>query len=70
MTDIQRLDPVISLMWDSAPDGTYMARMTVSGLLSEGQAQAAMEHMRRLFCGQEQAPMDAARTADGGKANE
>ena len=50
------LDPVISLMWDKAEDGTYFARMLVSGLKSEQQAQAAMDHMQRLFCRQPQEP--------------
>lgn len=50
------LEPVITLMWDKAEDGTYFARMTVSGLRSERHAQAAMDHMQRLFCGLQQEP--------------
>ena len=48
------LEPVASLKWDGSADGTYFAQLTVSGLRSEQQAQAAVAHMRRLFCGQEQ----------------
>ncbi|MFD1839099.1 Lar family restriction alleviation protein [Paracidovorax cattleyae] len=47
----QPLAPVISLVWDKAQDGSYFAQMTVSGLASEQQAQAAVDHMQRLFCG-------------------
>jgi hypothetical protein len=50
------LEPIITLMWDKAEDGTYVARMIVSGLRSEQQAQQAMDHMQRLFCGQQQEP--------------
>lgn len=50
------LEPVASLKWDEAADGTYFAQMTVSGLRSEKQAKAAAAHMQRLFCGQEQEP--------------
>lgn len=49
------LEPVVSLGFDKAEDGTYTARLTVSGLPSEQQAQAAVGHMQHLFCGQEQA---------------
>mgnify|MGYP006347041327 CR=1 FL=1 len=51
---IDALEPVASLKWDGSADGTYFAQLTVSGLRSEQQAQAAVAHMRRLFCGQEQ----------------
>lgn len=50
------LEPVVTLVWDKSDDGTYRAVMTVSGLQTEQQAQAAVAHMRRLFCGQEQEP--------------
>ena len=50
------LEPVASLKWDEAGDGTYFAQLTVSGLRSEQQAQAAAAHMQRLFLGQEQEP--------------
>ena len=50
------LEPVVTLVWDKSDDGTYKAVMTVSGLQSEQQAQAAVAHMQRLFCGQEQEP--------------
>lgn len=55
----ETLEPVATLSWDKAEDGTYKAVMTVSGLQSEQQAKAAVAHMQRLFCGQEQEPKDA-----------
>lgn len=48
------LEPVASLKWDAAGDGTFYAQLTVSGLRSEQQAQAAVAHLQRLFCGEEQ----------------
>lgn len=48
------LEPVASLKWDADGEGTFYAQLTVSGLQSEQQAQAAVAHMQRLFCGQEQ----------------
>lgn len=51
------LEPVASLKWDADGDGTFYAQLTVSGLQSEQQAQAAVAHMQRLFCGQEQEPL-------------
>ena len=50
------LEPVASLKWDESEDGTYFAQITVSGLRSEKQAKAAVAHMQRMFCGQEQEP--------------
>lgn len=50
------LEPMASLKWDAAGDGTFYAQLTVSGLRSERQAQAAVAHLQRLFCGQEQEP--------------
>ncbi len=52
----ETLEPVVTLVWDKSDDGTYRAVMTVSGLQTEQQAQAAVAHMQRLFCGQEQEP--------------
>lgn len=52
----ETLEPVVTLVWDKSDDGTYKAVMTVSGLQSEQQAQAAVANMQRLFCGQEQEP--------------
>ena len=46
-------EPIISTVYDKQPDGTYRATMQVSGLATEAQAQAAIEHMWRLFCGEE-----------------
>lgn len=47
------LEPIISLVHEKTEDGTYRAIMIVSGLQSEQQAQAALDHMCRLFCGDE-----------------
>ena len=51
-----RISPVVTLRWEKDAHGKYTAVMTVSGLASEQQAQAAVAHMQRLFCGQEQEP--------------
>lgn len=51
---IDALEPVVTLKWDAEEDGTYTAQMTVSGLRCEQQAVAAVAHMQRLFCGNEQ----------------
>ena len=48
-----RLEPVVSLVHNKSPDGTYFAQMTVSGFRTEAQAGAALDHMQRLFCGAE-----------------
>ena len=34
-------------------DGSYGVELTVTGLSSEQQAEAAMQHMQRLFCAAE-----------------
>lgn len=34
-------------------DGTWGVELTVTGLTSEQQAEAAMQHMQRLFCAKE-----------------
>jgi hypothetical protein len=51
-----QLDPVASLGYEQADDGTFRATLTVSGLRTERQAQVAVAHMQRLFCGEEQEP--------------
>ncbi|GDY37745.1 hypothetical protein [Acidovorax sp. NB1] len=56
-TPTKHIEPVVSLKWDVEADGTFIAQMTVSGLRTEQQAKAAVEHMQRLFCGQEQEPI-------------
>ena len=56
LTPTDALEPVVSLKFDEAGDGTYFAQLTVSGLRSERQAEAVAAHMQRLFCGQEQEP--------------
>lgn len=35
------------------PDGTWGVELTVTGLTSEQQAEAAMQYMQRLFCAEE-----------------
>ena len=52
------LEPVVSLVFNKMDDGTYTATMTLSGLPSEQVAQAALDHMQQLFCGQEMEPND------------
>ena len=47
------LEPVITLGYEQADGGTFNATLTVSGLANEQQAQAAVAHMQRLFCGEE-----------------
>ena len=54
-----QLEPVVSLVHNKMDDGTYTATMTVSGLPSEQVAIAALDHMQRLFCGQEMEANDA-----------
>ena len=34
-------------------DGTWGVELTVTGLTSEQQAEAAMQHMQRMFCAEE-----------------
>lgn len=46
-------EPIITTVYDKQPDGTYRATMHVSGLATEALAQAAIEHMWHLFCGEE-----------------
>lgn len=48
------LEPIVTLVWNKSDDGTYKAVMTVCGLQTEKQAQAAIAHMQRLFCAHEQ----------------
>ncbi len=43
----------ISLRHVRYEDGSYGVEMTVTGLASEQQAEAAMQHMQRLFCADE-----------------
>lgn len=44
--------PIITLVYDKADDGTWFARLTVSGLPHEQMAYMALDHMQKLFCGQ------------------
>lgn len=45
--------PTISMRQLHLDDGSYGVALTVTGLASEQQAEAAMAHMQRLFCGAE-----------------
>lgn len=45
--------PTISIGIDKEADGTFTAKLLVTGLPSIAQAQAAANHMQRLFCGDE-----------------
>lgn len=56
--------PTISIGVDREADGTFTAKMLVTGLPSFAQAQAAADHMQRLFCGEE------IELADGGQPKE
>jgi hypothetical protein len=53
-----RNEPTISIGIDKAEDGTFTAQMLVTGLETFAQANAAAEHMQRLFCGDEIEPAD------------
>ena len=45
--------PTISMRQLHLDDGSYGVALTVTGLASEQQAEAAMAHMQRIFCGAE-----------------
>ena len=45
--------PIISVGYDHAEDGTFVATMTVTGLANEQIAQATVAYMQGLFAGQE-----------------
>lgn len=42
--------PTITMRPVQYPDGSWGVELTVTGLESEHQAEAAMLHMERLFC--------------------
>ncbi len=68
MTATLRNVPTISIGVDKSEDGTFTAQMIVTGLETFAQANAAAEHMQRLFCGDEIDPADGrpnARAAAG-----
>ena len=52
-TEAERIEPVVTLGYHQSEDGTYRAVMTVSGLATEQRASAALDHMQKLFCGNE-----------------
>ncbi|QRF55786.1 hypothetical protein [Variovorax paradoxus] len=52
----QSLDPTITLAYERDEYGTFRATMTISGLSTEDKAQKALDHMERLFCGQQLEP--------------
>lgn len=45
--------PTFSMQPVSYPDGSWGVSVQVTGLASKQQAEAAMAHMERLFCGDE-----------------
>lgn len=45
--------PTASIGADQHLDGSFSVTLTVSGLTSQEQANAAIEHMQRLLCGEE-----------------
>lgn len=45
--------PTISMRPVLYEDGSFGVELTMTGLTSQQQAQAAILHMQRLFCGQE-----------------
>lgn len=51
--------PTISVGIDKEQDGTYTTQLWVTGLRSFAEAQAAADHLQRLFCGEEIDPADA-----------
>lgn len=51
---LEHAEYLASLWYEMRDDGTYQAHMAVSGLITEEQAIAALDHMQRLFCGPEQ----------------
>lgn len=46
-------EPTISMRTVQYEDGSYGVSLEVTGLASEQQAESAMAHMQRLFCGRE-----------------
>ena len=47
------LHPTISIKVEAEKDGTFTTHMMITGLTSFAMANAASEHMQRLFCGGE-----------------
>jgi hypothetical protein len=45
--------PTISMRPVEYPDGSFGVELILSGLVSMDQANAAMNHMQKLFCGEE-----------------
>lgn len=48
--------PTISMHWIRLEDGSYGVQLLVTGLSSQAQAEAAMDHMQQLMCGQQIQP--------------
>ena len=53
MTATLKSTPTISVGIDKEQDGTFTTQLWVTGLGSFAEAQAAAEHLQRLFCGEE-----------------
>jgi ubiquinone/menaquinone biosynthesis C-methylase UbiE len=47
------LKSTISMQVVTFPDGSFGVSLMVTGLQSQQQADAALAHMERMFCGQE-----------------
>jgi len=45
--------PTISMQSVEYPDGSFGVQLVLSGLANIDQANAAMNHMQNLFCGEE-----------------
>jgi len=48
--------PSFTMNWVRFEDGSYGVDLKLHGLATQRQAEAAMEHMQRLFCGPEIKP--------------
>ena len=43
----------IALVYDGDGAGGYFAQLRIEGLRTEAEAQRAIDHLQRLFCGEE-----------------
>lgn len=50
---MDNMNATISMRPVRYEDGSYGVELTVTGLANEQQAEAAMQHMERLFCAEE-----------------
>ena len=47
----QSTQPTISMQWVKHGEGNYAVELTLTGLVSEQHAEAAMAHLERVLCG-------------------